>query len=1357
MDDFSGRQAELDSMTRFALVGDDAEGGQPYWRWLAPAWAGKTTLMAHFVLEHLPRIDASVDVLAFFIARRQAGQSDRTAFLMAMQRQLREYLDERELEILTVGQFLDSLERAGEQAGRTGRRLLLVVDGLDEDTGPASAVDGYSIAALLPRTPPSGVRVIVAGRPNPPVPADVPDRHPLRDQSIDHVLGVSQAARATQVDAERDLRALINGDSAGRQIVGLTAAAGGGLSAADLAALVDPPHSPRELELILGGSLGRSFQTRDAQWMADRAGPTSVYSFAHDVLLDTAADLLAHEIDKYRQRLHAYANSWQQAGWPPGTPEWLLTGYPQLLRHSGDTPRMTALAIDQTRHERLWRTTGTDVEALAEIADAFTLQRAAQDPDILACARLARRREALGRASTSAPAPLILAWARIGQVRRALRMLQARQGSGNGRLLLEVYAIGRHWPGIEQLVGSSAREMTDSGGEEWLLADVAKAFAANRRASAAAALVGKMGDPEYRARALGGVARVLAEQGLAREATTLTEMITDPTVRVRALADTAKAAALPDVAREAVSLAREIADPEHAAEALADAVGALAAAGLGAEAAAVARETTDPFWKSLALLHVGKTLARFGPVDEARALVGEIRELSEATRKPGRRRKAGDAHAPFLWSSDLFWSVGSLPVMARAVAESGEADRAGEMVVVAAAVQVAGEMAAAGRTDAAVALVRTIDDPFWRVSSLANVARALVRDGRIVDAHDLIEECCTSLGSITHLPRREQAISGLAHLLASSGRMTQATNMVQGIASPSRRESAVITLATVLAEAGEADRASELVRTINDHNRGARALADLAGVLARAGRAQEAAALAREIMYDSWEVAALTGVAKAQVGNGGITQATALFSEAAEVARNIGDPDRRASTLATLATAVARAGLTIQAVALVREITTPQWRTTGLAEVALVLAESGHTDAAVDLAGEATDAVRGGATAHTDVRSQVDLVAAVLETGRFDVAVELARDIRDPTSRDRALALVARALATSGDARTAAEMIFDIADGFVRRRTLPTVVRGLIESGDFGKAMGLISEVPGLVTRRGLVEEVVHALARVGEVETALSLVERAIDNPAVQDRLVRDLMPALAEAGQTQYLIRWARGRYDDGALVALVTFLVTSGQFEEAMTAVRSIVSPAQRDGSLAHLVGALIDAGLHEPAAGLARKIAGLEERDNALAKVVFSLASAGRSRAAVEIAEEIAAPALAEDALIDAARSLAASGQHGRALELSREIMNDSTKAGALSGAAEVLAASGKLERAAAVVREITDPEIRTRALADLAKAWGASPKGRQVLAEALDCQVPWSEHLASATLAVATDSASAIRTLAAVLYPDAEPE
>ena len=68
-----GRDAELAELEAFCT---EPDGGSYVW-WQGPPWAGKSALMAWFVL-HPP---AGVRVVSFFITARFAGQSDRTAFL----------------------------------------------------------------------------------------------------------------------------------------------------------------------------------------------------------------------------------------------------------------------------------------------------------------------------------------------------------------------------------------------------------------------------------------------------------------------------------------------------------------------------------------------------------------------------------------------------------------------------------------------------------------------------------------------------------------------------------------------------------------------------------------------------------------------------------------------------------------------------------------------------------------------------------------------------------------------------------------------------------------------------------------------------------------------------------------------------------------------------------------------------------------------------------------------------------------------------------------------------------------------------------------------------------------------------
>lgn len=193
--DFRGREAELSALAAFGTEARPPGGsGKDYWRWLAPAWAGKSALLAEFVL-HPP---AGIDVVAFFITSRMAGQNDAAAFCEVVQRQLYALL--REEEPLSTPHTRDeqlrlALDRAAERSAAAGRRLVLVVDGLDEDHGVTAGPDCHSIAALLPRTPPHGMRIIVAGRPHPPVPDDVPGDHPLWTTEIDHWLEPSPTPR----------------------------------------------------------------------------------------------------------------------------------------------------------------------------------------------------------------------------------------------------------------------------------------------------------------------------------------------------------------------------------------------------------------------------------------------------------------------------------------------------------------------------------------------------------------------------------------------------------------------------------------------------------------------------------------------------------------------------------------------------------------------------------------------------------------------------------------------------------------------------------------------------------------------------------------------------------------------------------------------------------------------------------------------------------------------------------------------------------------------------------------------------------------------------------------------------------
>ena len=190
--------------------------------------------MSTFVL-HPP---AGMRVVAFFITARLGAQDTREAFTEVVLEQLAELLGQDLPPMLTAGtrdaHLLGMLEQAARACAAQGERLILVVDGLDEDRGVTTGPDASSIAALLPHDPPAGMRVVVAGRPDPPIPHDVPGWHRLREPGIVRPLAPSAYAEDIKTLAQQELRRLLRGTPAQQDLLGLLTAARGGLSGPDL-------------------------------------------------------------------------------------------------------------------------------------------------------------------------------------------------------------------------------------------------------------------------------------------------------------------------------------------------------------------------------------------------------------------------------------------------------------------------------------------------------------------------------------------------------------------------------------------------------------------------------------------------------------------------------------------------------------------------------------------------------------------------------------------------------------------------------------------------------------------------------------------------------------------------------------------------------------------------------------------------------------------------------------------------------------------------------------------------------------------------------------------------------------------
>ncbi|MFE9449609.1 hypothetical protein [Streptomyces sp. NPDC006739] len=868
--DLVGREEDMADLAMFCT----APNAGPYGWWRAPAWSGKTALMAAFALRPL----ADVQFLAFFITSRYAGQNDRTAFTNALLAQLCELLKWDVPTFLTdttrEPYLLALLDSAASACRARGQELVLLVDGLDEDQSVFVGPDTHSIAALLPHPVPGGLRVLVTGRLNPPIPTDVPDHHPLRDPTIVRQLTVSPAAHAVRGDMERELMRFLRGSPLEQDLLGLVTAAGGGLSADDLAHLAR--STAWEVAHHLRAASGRSFQSQVSQW---RPGTSpDVYILGHEELQATAMQALGDQrLAAYRDRLHAWADEYQSAQWPPGTPEYLLRGYFRMLATTGGHQRMVQMALDAARHERMLHLSGGDSDALAEIVTAQEVLSTNPEPDLLSLGRLARHRDRLHQRNSSVPGGLAYVWASLGDVPRGEHLARtvtypAEQAASLAEVSSVVAATD---PARAERLALDAERIARTiapPNQEWGLLLTARAMAPSNpeRAERMAfeineSLKRDFTNPREEVPALVSlVAAVLAVT------------VRDPRRRER-LAHTAERIARTldayydyephEKARVMLLVARTlvVTDPERAEQ-------------LALDAERLAGTITNPSRKAKVMARVARTLVVTDP-ERAEQLALESERLAGTITNPSQKTKVIALVARTLVVTD--------PERAEQLALESER------------------------------LARKITHPYTQGEALAAVAQAVAATDP-----DRAERLARK---ITHPYTQGEALAAVAQAVAATD-PDHANHLIRTIADPSRQAHARAAVARTVA-ATDPDRAEHLARTITgDIGHQARTLAEVAGEMAatRPERAKSLAAEAEQLAHAAGgsqnqpldplkthrtdplrtEARALAEVARA-LANSDPERTEQLALEAERLARTMADRDWQAQTLADVALAMA--------------------------------------------------------------------------------------------------------------------------------------------------------------------------------------------------------------------------------------------------------------------------------------------------------------------------------------------------------------------------------------------------------------------------------------------------------------------
>ncbi|WP_190233026.1 hypothetical protein [Streptomyces avicenniae] len=476
----------------------DADPGAPsYLWWYSERSLGDTVPL----LAYARQSRADVDTL-FCVVSEERGTHTRAGFLAELRKQA-DVPPGRKTRTSAREECARLLSRAAANSRRRKRRLVLVIDGLDEDAAwpipGANIAERASIAALLPTAPTWGLRILAFSRRSGPLPADVPEHHPLRARECLRAIPPDGQDATSEAASHADLRKL-RAHGLGKVVTDLLAVTGGGLRVVDLAHLAEAPVE----------DVARLLLARERRCVVPDGAPTGGYALSHGGMPESIrAEWDERTAERYAARLAAWAEHWRAAAWPEDSPPYLLTGYPRLL---DDIDARGHLLLDPRHQVRLAEAVGPDVALEHLQVHADEAARSERQP-LGTVVRLAAARDLVRRRVHRVPPELPPLFAALPDVPRARALARSEPDPvARAARLAEVAAeAARAWhPLTSALVDEAAVCVIRAGRFTPREAHGEDVYAEVSRAARALAALGKNAEAGalFRAVVLSGAADV---------------------------------------------------------------------------------------------------------------------------------------------------------------------------------------------------------------------------------------------------------------------------------------------------------------------------------------------------------------------------------------------------------------------------------------------------------------------------------------------------------------------------------------------------------------------------------------------------------------------------------------------------------------------------------------------------------------------------------------------------------------------------------------------------------------------------------------------------------------------------------
>ncbi len=620
--------------------------------------------------------------------------------------------------------------------------------------------------------------------------------------------------------------------------------------------------------------------------------------------------------------------------------------------------------------------------------------------------------------------------------------------------------------------------------------------------------------------------------------------------------------------------------------------------------------------------------------------------------------------------------------------------------------QVAVELAKLGKLDEATEFAESIEDPFYKLSILSEIAGQLTIEGKVDEAIEVAQSLDEEY--------QQGIFSHIVTSLAESGTAEQLKELPQKV--PESQRNFILGRVAEELVLKDFDQAVEILQSVEDDQNKTWVIRNMAVKLTNDGQLEKGlqlSKLANIPYYDPIKANLYREVAVnfAKLGD---------FDRALEVSQII-DESLRWRALGDIAIELAAAGKVKQSLTLVESV--DQYQDELLSVIASKLAETGQIDAALELSEKRNDGEY-----QTNILGGV--AVGLASNGELSRALEIVEGIEDESVKVSVMGQIAYDLVEAEKFAQGMEITQTLHKSASKTNSkafaLQRIAIALATAKQFDSALEVVemlnfeSEDENPIAISGLRSSVLRIIAtsqaEAGNIDEALKMAEPI----PIGDRIlvINEVNRSLIKSGETNRAIELAQSLdqvYIESALGNIAIALAGEGQVDEGLEIARSL-KESQQVWVMGGIVEALVEQGKINQAEELVKSIS--DYPSWALSGFGVKLAQKGEIDKAIEIAESIQDPNR-DLILTHVAAFLIEQGELARVEEMLQSL--DERQASTFSNAIFDLAAQEKLAAARQLAQLIPNNPNKARALTRLASDYieaGEKEEAMELLNQAL---------------------------------------